>query len=87
MPPNATNTEPTRSDMRKAASWIGALLIALPIFYILSIGPAAKLVQYHVVNLSTIRSFYAPLEWLGDQSKPMRIIIHWYVTEVWRFKP
>ena len=86
MKADSSNTEETRSDVRKATSLIGAVLLALPIIYVLSVGPAAKLAQYHVISPSAVVSFYAPLEWLARQSQPLGNLMRWYVLDVWRVK-
>jgi hypothetical protein len=49
--------------------------------YMLSIGPAARAVQAHVLSTELVESFYAPVEWLYHET-PARAPIEWYV-EMW----
>lgn len=60
--------------MRKgsSATWI-SLLVALPILYVLSIGPVAYLTLTGAMPASVpswTRQFYAPLDWL--EHTPLR---------------
>ena len=84
MKADTTNAEETRSDLRKAVSWIGALLIVLPIIYILSMGPATKLVDFHVITISAWKTFYSPLAPVCSRCEPFRDFLMWYIFDVWR---
>ena len=44
-----------------------ALLCGLPLFYILSVGPAAWLVAKHPSLDAPLSSFYAPIIWLANK--------------------
>ena len=56
-----------------------ALLIALPMLYILSSGPAILLVDTGLVPMAVVRVVYAPIGWLEHNSPACREFIQWYV--------
>ena len=53
---------------RKGGAVIAAILILLPILYVLSIGPVALLVEKTGVGMEAARTFYWPLIWLHDNT-------------------
>jgi hypothetical protein len=84
-------TEATPKATRKKAKRVVALLIALPILNILSIGPVAKLVDTFPVlvpPLEPVATFvYYPLSETAKQYDPVGRFLWWYVFDVWRCTP
>ena len=71
------------ADRHKAAGrswpWLGALLIALPLFYVLSIGPVAEItIRMDRSNLEFVEKFYASVLWLHDRT-PLKEPLEYYV--------
>jgi len=60
--------------------WLSLLLVA----YVLSIGPAAKLVDEQIISESAVEPLYAPLILLIENSEPVSDATLWYLTKVWR---
>jgi hypothetical protein len=60
-------------------AWFPLLLAA----YVLSSGPAAKLVELGIISESTLEPFYVPLVWAMKHFAPMREFIYWYLGCVW----
>ena len=56
---------------------IAALLLAVPVLYFLSVGPAIWL-DYHDY-MSRGGTFYAPLQWVAERSEPFNRALHWYM--------
>jgi len=56
-----------------------AVLIGLPILYVLSIGPAARLQLKGYLPAGAFASFYAPIRWAGDNCESFRLAIGRYV--------
>jgi hypothetical protein len=82
MTPKATNPEASR-----AISWVLAILITLPVLYILSVGPISKLAdEFASLQPSlnpVIEVVYAPLTAAMDHSPAFRDFVFWYVFDVW----
>jgi hypothetical protein len=58
------------------------VIVALPILYVLSVGPVAKGIELATGNKSPpqwARDFYAPLRWLHDNT-PLATPLEWYVS-------
>ena len=71
----------SRSSGSAALALIVAALLAAPMLYLLSVGPAVWLVNQQYFHESTFESLYAPLVWLHENTlaeKPLE----WYV-ELW----
>jgi hypothetical protein len=71
------------ADRRNAGGrswpWLGTLLIALPFFYLLSIGPVAAITSgMDRSNLEFAEKFYAPVIWLHDHT-PLKEPLEYYV--------
>ena len=84
---DSNSTETTRSDLRKVAGWIGAWIIALPLLYILSIGPVIKLGDMLSPSAGFQRvanTAYAPLFWISQNSDPFQDFLWWYIFDLWR---
>ena len=72
-----------RITSRISAAFAG-LGLALPLLYVLSVGPAAKLSMMYPNTMGGLRMFYIPLIWLHDHT-PLRAPLEWYV-ELWGAK-
>lgn len=67
-----------------ATAWliVGVVLVAVLLFYLLSVGPAARLVQNGYLDLEIYRAVYAPLQWLSQWPSFRDILntyTHWWV--------
>lgn len=60
-------------------AWFPLLLAA----YVLSSGPAAKLVELGIISESTLEPFYVPLMWAAENCEPVEDFFFWYLTDVW----
>lgn len=70
---------------RRHVPWMIVCLVALPIVYVLGIGPAAWV--YHVVEppapiADLLVRIYAPLERVCEQTEPLSRLFEWYL-ELW----
>ena len=72
--------KPRRSGRSKLFWLAGSLLI----FYVLSTGPMAKLVETKRISESDMRLVYAPLVWLIENFPPAERFFDWYLKEVWK---
>ena len=57
---------------------------SLRIFYVLSTGPIAKLVEAERISSSDMRRVYAPLVWLIENFYPAERFFDWYLKDVWK---
>ena len=69
-------------------TWV-AVVFGLVAIYVLSFGPAIKVVWTpgglkQTAALRMVVSFYAPVTWACDQSASFNSFITWYVEKVWR---
>jgi hypothetical protein len=74
---------PIRPERPKGspAIWVIALLVFLPIGYVLSIGPVVAIAERNKVGEETVKIFYTPVIWLHDHTvleKPLE----WY-AQLW----
>jgi len=59
--------------------WLGILLIALPLLYVLSIGPVAAItIRTSRSDREFVEQFYAPVIWLHDHT-PLKKPLEYYV--------
>lgn len=65
----------------RVAAWCVGVVLVLLVFYVLSIGPVAALVQGNEDATARVRVFYAPLIWLHDNT-PLKTPLEKYV-ELW----
>ncbi|WP_395750805.1 hypothetical protein [Prosthecobacter sp.] len=78
------NDEPESPRQSSYYSAVLAILVALPLLYALSIGPAAYCLSKFNVGRSTedmVEAFYAPIIWLADHTsmeKPIDSYIEWW---------
>ncbi len=62
-----------------------AIVAAVLLLYPLSVGPVALLLKLGVIPASVepvVRALYAPLNWLGDRSSLVTVLVRWYL-ELW----
>jgi hypothetical protein len=64
----------------KAAAIAVAIVVLLPIAYVLSTGPVVWLVAHDVVPGKSIETLYAPLGWTMDKSDLVKSVIHFYLS-------
>jgi len=72
----------TANDQRRgstAAAWLVLASMLLPVLYVLSIGPAIRLLS-HSQYVGYAAAFYAPLDWLSMACKPFDDALRWYVS-------
>ena len=72
--------KPRRSGFGKLFS----LAVSLLIFYVLSTGPIAKLVEAERISANDVRRVYAPLVWLINNFPPAERFFDWYLKDVWK---
>jgi len=72
--------KPRRSGCGTLVWVTGSFLV----FYVLSTGPIAKLVEIGMISGSATRRVYAPLTWLGDNFPPAESFFDWYLEDVWK---
>jgi hypothetical protein len=58
--------------------WLILCAAMLPVLYVLSVGPAAYVIERTRSGQEAGRLFYAPLIWLHDNT-PLRGPLEWYV--------
>jgi len=63
------------------ASAVIAVVIVVPVLYVLSIGPAAGLARRFGVAKGPLTTLYAPVIWLHDHT-PLKRPLEWYV-DLW----
>jgi len=61
--------------------WVAGSLL---VFYVLSTGPIAKLVEIDRISGSDMRRVYAPLVWLMENFPPAERFFDWYLEDVWK---
>jgi len=72
-----TEENETKSPSHGFSIVIG-FLIALPLLYVLSVGPVALYVQKTSTDTQKLNEFYRPVVWLHDQTplqKPLELYI------------
>jgi hypothetical protein len=75
----------TTTPKRSGLPWWVWVCVSVPLVYILSSGPVAKLggLGYiHEPLYSAVTVIYAPLRWLGDICPPFEHFIDWY-QDLW----
>jgi hypothetical protein len=69
-------------ESRKSAAPVVAvalLVLLSPVFYVLSIGPAAWLVEKEVVSGERAELFYFPICMAADYSPTAMSLLEWYM--------
>jgi hypothetical protein len=72
----STETDNEVSD--RSSTWL-AWLAALPIVYVLSIGPVALIAKNNPPETAVLRKVYAPVIWLHENT-PLRKPLEMYVS-------
>jgi hypothetical protein len=73
-------TEPSAG---RGFSWLWVTGASV-MFYVLSVGPAAKLAEHRPAALPTLEKVYAPLQALCDACGPLDDAVEWYVVDLWK---
>jgi hypothetical protein len=60
-------------------TWIAAVLVASPLLYLLSIGPAGGLVEAGHLMRGRFHTLYMPVIWLHDQTL-LQEPLEWYAA-------
>jgi hypothetical protein len=58
---------------------VATLIVALPLLYVLSLGPAAVLWHSEVVSGERLDAIYRPLFWMANQSPFFQRCLYWYI--------
>jgi hypothetical protein len=56
------------------------VLVALPVLYVLSLGPAIWLGHNRMVNTDILQTIYSPLEWLYNNVEATKPLFDWYLS-------
>jgi hypothetical protein len=72
--------KPRRSGCGTLVWVTGSFLV----FYVLSTGPIAKLVESDRISVSAMQRVYAPLVWLVENWAPAEDFFDWYLEDVWK---
>ncbi len=64
---------------KRSRAWIGWMLLALPILYVLAAGPLEWMAARHLIGREPAVTIYAPLRWARNRSEPFRWAIDSYV--------
>jgi hypothetical protein len=78
---NAGSTEDDEGESHRSSAWM-VWLAALPLLYVLSIGPAAMIVKGKPTEVVTWRKVYAPLVWLHENTflrRPLELYVNSFV--------
>ena len=62
----------------------GVVLIAVPVLYVLGIGPAAHMAHRFPIMYNLIHAIYEPVRFLGQHCEPIRRTTAWYL-ELWGY--
>ena len=84
-----TMTDPADRDRRGKFLPAAAALLALPLLYVLSLGPAVKLTEAGLIAGPVegwLTRFYVPLAWLHERYSPAQAALDWYLM-LWSAGP
>ena len=88
--PGQSNPEPApQPRSHPAAYWLISAFVFL-LFYVLSIGPVAKVCEHlrmpgkYPRAEKVLETIYAPIRVLGDNSPAADRFFRWYLFDVWR---
>jgi hypothetical protein len=76
-------TKPERGSGAALVMVLGVALVLVPLLYVLSIGPAAWLVNTGRLNGedgSPAYRFYSPIIWTADNCRPVEASLEWYFS-------
>jgi hypothetical protein len=76
---NQKHGKPRQRSSRLAAT-IVVVLMALPLLYGLSIGPAAYLLHNGSISEAQAIPFYRPIGWMFEACPPLRKPGRWYIA-------
>jgi len=82
---NTHSIESADSDLvrdRPGSLWI-VWIILVPLVYVLSIGPAARLVAMPNINPDYLVVIYRPLGLVADNCPPLKSVLRWYI-DLWK---
>jgi hypothetical protein len=83
------STVPEPTQPRHGGGTLLLWLLALPVLYILSMGPTAKINTAYILprNQNAIErgldAIYWPVDWCALHCRPFRLFLHWYLGDVW----
>ena len=90
--PEPSSPQPPAPARHPAAYWLLSAFVFL-LFYLLSIGPVAKLcwrldmpVNY-ARTVKAVDTLYAPIYFLAEKYPRVDSLLEWYVTDVWHVVP
>lgn len=63
----------------KSAAIILAVVLLLPVVYVLSVGPAVWMFEHDLIGEQPGRALYFPIEWAMSQSAAIDAAILWYL--------
>ena len=75
-----------RSEKKGGGVSAVGLLLALPLLYVLSVGPVARLAQETGGSIRPIVVVYAPLSWATAKWGPAGDALRWYL-DLWGYEP
>ena len=75
--PHEETKNPSGRTREGPPAW-AFLLVALPVLYVLSVGPVALFAKRLDLSPRPFRAFYTPLVWLHDHT-PLEKPLDWYV--------
>ena len=87
-PGEATEIESHQSESahdKPGSLYILWVFLAL-LTYLLSIGPAVKLVPPTPSATKAVEVFYWPVLYLGQTCRPVHVFLRWYLLDVWHCK-
>ena len=73
-----TPTPPDTARERSPLVIAAAILAALPVLYVLSVGPMVRLMRQGYMSEEFAIAFYWPLEKLCEACEPLARVIVWY---------
>jgi hypothetical protein len=71
-------TDKPRREKGGGCTVLALGLVLLPMIYVLSLGPAARLVVDDKISMGTYRGAYAPIVWCEDRSSASAAAIQRY---------
>ena len=84
----SVENEPAKG--RAGMSWVIWALVLIPLLYVLSIGPAARIYPSLRTRspqaAQALENLYKPLEILADHWKPFERFIRWYIFDLWKLR-
>ena len=63
----------------RALAFAAVAILAIPLIYVLSSGPADVLRQRGFISVPNFIAFYSPLGWLSRHCPPFASFLEWYV--------